>query len=144
MVGGWPHLFLSAPLCLKGCQQLLLMPGGRGLLPPSPTWMCGRNRRCSLSTGVAGLECVTWGGSPGTARLLFCAGVLPSLSSCTGRQLSPSQGSGKVNGGGVRVGECMCVQWGRGEGVGRNGVSASQALQSKLKVGLSGETLLAF
>lgn len=42
MVRDWPHLFWFTPFCLKGCQQLLLMPAGRGLLPSSPTQRCGR------------------------------------------------------------------------------------------------------
>lgn len=37
-VRDWPHLFCFTLFCLKGCQQLLLMPGGVAYcLPP----LCG-------------------------------------------------------------------------------------------------------
>lgn len=55
MVRDWPHPLLFAPFCLKGCQQLLLMPGCCGL---TAFFLCTevwkKVRRCFCSTWAAG------------------------------------------------------------------------------------------
>lgn len=45
MVRDWPHFFLFAPFCLKGCQQLLLMPVGMACCLPLYTEV-SRQRLC--------------------------------------------------------------------------------------------------
>lgn len=87
-VRDWPPPFLLAPFCLKGCQQLLWMPGYHGLdafFPCTEVWK--KVWRCFCSTRAAGLECATYGERLGTAQLLFRAEAQPSLLSCPIRVL---------------------------------------------------------
>lgn len=121
MVRDWPHLFLFAPFCLKGCQQLLLMPDGRGLcLPPLHGGVEGSTEVFLQHLGCWFGMC-SLGKAWGTAQLLLCAGVQASLSSCPGRQLSSSQGSGNVNG----RGGCVCAHARKGK---NNGVREVRTL----------------
>jgi len=55
MVRDWPRPFLLAPYCLKGCQQLPLMPSCSGLtafLLGTEVWK--KVRRCFCGTWAAG------------------------------------------------------------------------------------------
>lgn len=88
MVRDWPPPFLVAPFCLKGCQQLLWMPGCHRLdafFPCTEVWK--KVWRCFCSTWAAGLEHVTYRERSRTAQLLFCTETQPSLLSCPIRVL---------------------------------------------------------
>lgn len=88
MVRDWPHLFHFTHFYLKGCQQLLLMPGGGvDCLPPLHGGVEGGTEVFLLHLGCCWFGMCYLGGKLG-GLLSYCS-ALGSCRSFPGRELSP-------------------------------------------------------